>query len=172
MNIKIFISSPGDVSAERDIAERVINKVGKEFQARWRLQAIRWDKDSEGVVLDARIPPQEAVNRKLPRPCECDIVLVVLWSRMGTPLDASYTKKGDGSAYLSGTEWEYCNAGEERRPDGKPAIWVYHRDQPVPDDAANAADAGTQQKNLKLFLDRIRAGGGGGVVDSTDPELK
>lgn len=163
MNVKIFISSPGDVGAERDIAERVINKVGKEFQARWRLQAIRWDKDSEGVVLDARIPPQEAVNRKLPLPSECDIVLVVLWSRMGTPLDPSSKKKGDGSAYLSGTEWEYCNAQEERRPDGKPAIWVYHRDQPIPDDAANAADAGTQQKNLKLFLDRIRAGGGGGV---------
>lgn len=158
MTFKIFISSPGDVRAERDVAERVINQLGKDMEIlpRWRLQAVRWDKDSEGVVLEARLSPQAAVSRKLPKPSECDLVLVILGSRMGTPLDATYKKKDDGSAYLSGTEWEYCDAAQARGPDGKPAIWVYHREQ---DATPEGEDAVEQKKNLKLFLDSIRDSG-------------
>lgn len=161
---KIFISSPGDVKAERDAAEKVINEVGKEFQARWRLQTIRWDKDSAGVMLDARLSPQEAVNRQLPLPSECDIVIVILWSRMGTPLTVSHINKADGTVFLSGTEWEYCDAADRRQqqPDGKPAIWVFHCNRPVPDELAKAVSFNEQQNNLKDFLDRICAGGRGG----------
>jgi hypothetical protein len=48
--------------------------------------------------------------------------VVILWSRMGTPLPAEYTK-ADGTAYLSGTEWEFLDAVEAffeafRNPDG------------------------------------------------------
>jgi hypothetical protein len=54
----------------------------------------------------ANLPPQENVNRSRPKPSECDILVVILWSRMGTHLSGDYLRK-DGSTYLSGTEWEY-----------------------------------------------------------------
>ncbi len=173
---KIFISSPGDVRKERDIAEAVIDKIGEEFKARWRFQTVRWDKYSEGVMLDARLTPQESVNRQLPLLSECDIVIVILWSRMGTllPLIAEF-KKTDGSAYLSGTEYEYCMAVEERekRFDETPEILVFHCSREMPDEVANAEDFDEQQRNLKLFLDRIRTEGAGGINDyKTEDEFK
>jgi formylglycine-generating enzyme required for sulfatase activity len=60
------------------------------------------------------------------QPCECDLVLILLWSRMGTPLPADYVKP-DGTPYLSGTEWEYWNAMQAFRAQGKPRIWMYRR---------------------------------------------
>ncbi|SOE95622.1 NB-ARC domain-containing protein [Burkholderia sp. D7] len=159
MIFNIFISSPGDVRAERDAAERVIKRLGRdnEILERWKLQPVRWDKDSEGVVLDARVPPQIAVNRKLTRPAECQVVLVILGSRMGTPLDDS-CRKSDGSLYLSGTEWEYCDAVDAWHPNGTPAVWVYHRES---SDAVVGEEASEQKKKLDLFLNQITDNGKG-----------
>ena len=58
----------------------------------------------------ATLTPQEAVNRFGCRPSECDIVIVVLWSRLGTHLDLSKFQKPNGEPYLSGTEYEYEEA--------------------------------------------------------------
>ena len=155
MDIKIFISSPGDVLDERNAAETMIQSVAREpAYEHLHLRPIRWDKDDSGVMMDATISPQEAVNRGLPRPSECDIVIVILGSRMGTPLDASYNKK-DGSRYLSGTEWEYYDAIERGSPDGKPAVWVFHRDS-LPDPDRAGTDSFEQAERLKAMLDRIR----------------
>jgi formylglycine-generating enzyme required for sulfatase activity len=43
-------------------------------------------------------------------------------------LPADYTKT-DGTAYLSGTEWEYHDAITAREGFGKPTVWVYRRNQ-------------------------------------------
>ena len=56
--------------------------------------------------MEAGLTPQEAINRGIAKPSECDLVIVILWSRMGTPLPPEYTKP-DGTTSLSGTEWEY-----------------------------------------------------------------
>lgn len=157
MDIKIFISSPGDVLDERNAAETMIQSVAREpAYEHLHLRPIRWDKDDSGVMMDATISPQEAVNRGLPHPSECDIVIVILGSRMGTPLDASYNKK-DGSRYLSGTEWEYDDAVEKGSP-GKPAVWVFHRDN-LPDPDPADTDSVEQAERLKALLDRIRKPG-------------
>ena len=50
--------------------------------------------------------PQEAVNR-VDRPADCDITIVILWSRLGSPLRTDVFRKPDGEPYGSGTEWEY-----------------------------------------------------------------
>ena len=80
------------------------------------------------IPIAAAITPQEAVNRFGPKPSECDIVVVVLWSRLGTHLDVSRFRNPGGEPYLSGTEWEYedaANAGS------RPEILVYRRvDEP------------------------------------------
>lgn len=69
--------------------------------------------------------PQESVNAARPRPATCDIVIVILWSRMGTPLPDTPRKPND-EPYLSGTEWEYEDAvnSPEQPP---PQVLVYRR---------------------------------------------
>jgi hypothetical protein len=62
----------------------------------------------------ANYPPQEGINRGLPRASACDIFLLILWARFGTPLLEPL--KEDGSRYLSGTEWEFCDALAHKVP--------------------------------------------------------
>ena len=66
--------------------------------------------------------PQEAVNRGLGRPADCDITIVILWSRLGSPLRTDVFRKPDGEPYGSGTEWEY----EDARAAGREVL-VYRR---------------------------------------------
>src|SRR4051812_47300300 len=88
--IRIFLSSPGDVAEERTKALEIIDKIG--FDAalidKVILQPIAWDKKGAGVPFLATMTPQEAINLGLPKPSICDIVVVIFWSRMGTPLVA------------------------------------------------------------------------------------
>ena len=76
--------------------------------------------------MEAAYTPQEAIARGLPKPSECDLCVAIFWSRMGTPLPRDY-EKPDGSAYLSGTEWEYLDALTAAQDQGRPAVWLYRR---------------------------------------------
>ena len=122
--VRVFISSPGDVADERALARQVLQYLPKEkaFAGRLIIEEVSWDDPGNPVALDARLTPQEAINRKRPKPSECDVVVVILWTRMGTPLPDEY-QKPDGSSYRSGTEWEYLDAFASSRP----ALWVYRR---------------------------------------------
>lgn len=125
---RVFLASPGDVQDERMLARAVIEQIRAEraFRGRLDLQCIGWDQPGVEVAMEANLTPQEAIKKGLPKPSECDLVVVILWSRIGTPLPAEY-KKPDGTAYLSGTEWEYQNtiaAGT--------TVWLYRRSQAPP----------------------------------------
>lgn len=105
-HLRIFISSPGDVVQERHIAWEVIDALPDRpaFRDRVTFRIVAWDKPGTDTPMLAKITPQEAVNLTLPMPSECDIVVVILWSRMGTPFTLN------GREYLSGTEYEYLDA--------------------------------------------------------------
>ncbi|MDX2161402.1 MAG: SUMF1/EgtB/PvdO family nonheme iron enzyme [bacterium] len=109
--IRIFISSPGDVNDERKIALEVIEQLPYRptFREKVAFRVIAWDKPGAGTPMRATLTPQDAINKGLPTPAECDIVVVLFWSRMGTPLTH------DGKSYLSGTHWELLNALEAKR---------------------------------------------------------
>ncbi|NTV80924.1 MAG: hypothetical protein HGA24_05830, partial [Candidatus Aminicenantes bacterium] len=63
--------------------------------------AVAWDEPGVGVPMLANLTPQAAILRELPKPSECDIVIVIFWSRMGTPLppDPDWVKPEDGTGY-------------------------------------------------------------------------
>src|SRR5262245_30853057 len=123
--IRIFLSSPGDVPQERTLALEVIDQLAHDplLRNKIAIEVVAWDKKRAGVPMLAMLTPQEAINQGLPKPSDCDIVIVIFWSRMGTPLPTDYAK-ADGTRYLSGTEWEYedaiqaakCSTEEPRRP--------------------------------------------------------
>ena len=114
--LRVFLSSPGDVAEERQLAREVLQSLQRQplLNGRVTIEVVSWDDPDAPAPMFATLTPQEAVNRGLPKPSECDLTVVILWSRMGTPL--SEPRKADGSQYLSGTEWEYedaANAGRD-----------------------------------------------------------
>lgn len=125
---RIFLSSPGDVGEERKAARRLIKErlpVDPFLRNRASFDVISWDDPDSGTPMLGTLSPQECVNRFGAKPSECDIVIVVLWARMGTPLPATCTKP-NGERYRSGTEWEFEDAVNA---DPAPELLVYRRDE-------------------------------------------
>ncbi len=126
---RIFLASPGDVPLERKLAREAIDHIKSErrFRGRIDIQIIAWDQPGAAVAMEAGLTPQEAIAQGLPKPEDCDLAIIILWSRIGTQLPSDFELKEDGSPYLSGTEWEYLNAIKGYRNNRKPAVWVYRR---------------------------------------------
>lgn len=110
--MRVFLSSPGDVVEERNAAREILEKLAREplLRGRVTIEVISWDDPDAPAPMLANLSPQDAVNRGLPTPAMCDLTVAILWGRFGTPLTQPLKK--DGTAYRSGTEWEFENALE------------------------------------------------------------
>lgn len=152
---RIFLASPGDVNTERGIARDVIEQIRNELRFRDYLdiKVVAWDQPGAGVAMEAGLTPQEAIKRGLQQPKDCDLVVVILWARIGTPLPNDY-RKADGSRYRSGTEWEFLNAIEGFREQGSPSVWLYRRTEAfaVPFDDPDFNSKHIQWKGMQDFL--------------------
>jgi len=156
---RIFLASPGDVVEERKLAGEVFAQLRHEraFRDDLNLQNFAWDQPGNNIAMPMGITPQQAISQGLMQPCDCDLVVIILWSRMGTPLPPEYAKP-DGSPYLSGTEWEYWNAMEAFQKHRRPRIWMYRRTE---DPLVHVGDPDLHQKReqwerLQQFLGMIR----------------
>jgi hypothetical protein len=78
--VRIFISSPSDLRPERLRAQQIIARLDREFAYRFRVEAVLWEREP----LVAAHHFQDPQNIPLPR--AMDIVVVILWSRLGGPL--------------------------------------------------------------------------------------
>jgi hypothetical protein len=76
--LQFFISSPGDVFEERELATRVIERLQNEYAGRIVLQPVFWE--HEPLVATANFQEQ------IVRPSDTDVVIAILWSRLGTRL--------------------------------------------------------------------------------------
>lgn len=118
-SINVFISSPGDVQHERLIAKRVINKLAKEFSSAAEIKPILW----EDMPLPPTMDFQAGIDTVI-HSVHIDIAVFILWSRLGSSLGDSYTKK-DGTPYASGTEYEYDLMVGANKQTGEPDILAY-----------------------------------------------
>jgi hypothetical protein len=115
---KVFVASPGDVAAEREIVWDVMQSLNDVLQRRHvALEPIGWETHTAPLVDG---DPQHAVNVQI-RPEECDIYLAILWSRLGTetPREAS------------GTVEEFKRAHKSFIKRGQPRIMFYFSKAPV-----------------------------------------
>jgi hypothetical protein len=121
--VRVFLSSPGDVGAHRDAVREVVRTLNDDpfIGERCVLQTIGWDTAGAAVPLNANQTPQSSVNEYLPLPRDCDLTIVLLWGRLGTPLPSSIQREGGGQ-FESGTTWEI----EDARSGGSP-VWIYHK---------------------------------------------
>src|SRR3954452_23115761 len=95
-HLRVFLASPGDVSDERALARRLLKDelpYRPFLRGRVVFDVVSWDDPAAPTPMLASLAPQEAVIRFGPKPSECDIVVIILWSRLGTHLDMSRFRK-------------------------------------------------------------------------------
>src|SRR6202171_1699760 len=109
LNLKIFVSSPGDVGSEREICIRIIDRVQASFVRHLTLTTYLWEHEPMEPIQD--------FQSNIDDPGDYDIVICILWSRLGTRLHSRH-RRDDDTTYRSGTEYEFERALEARNNRG------------------------------------------------------
>ena len=104
------------------------------LRGRLSIEVVAWDGPAGSVPMLASTAPQEQIDRLLPHPSECDLVIGILWKGIGTPLSPDF-KRADGSSPGSGTLWELEDALNAAVP---PPLLLYRR-VADPDDSSDPA---------------------------------
>ncbi len=145
-SLRIFVSSPGDVTEERIISKRVLDRLADRFRDVIHIEAVFWEHEP--------LLASQTFQTQIISPANADIVICILWSRLGTRLPKNIVR-ADGSAYASGTEYEFETALEAARSRGAPQLLIYRKTiKPyVSLDDSRAARAALDQKEaLDAFL--------------------
>ena len=116
--IRVFVSSPGDVVAAREVAAQIIEKLAQEFARFLVIEPYLWEYEpmlASGHFQDAIEPPRNF-----------DAVIIILESRLGTPMPERF-HGSDGRTPVTGTEWEFEDAldGSLCHKDRLPDLLVY-----------------------------------------------
>jgi len=89
----------------------------------------------EGVFWEQAVyPAHDTFQAQIEEPAKCDLVVCILWSRIGSPLPSGWPKRPDpeGTPYESGTVYEFETALAARRGGAVPDIYVFRK--LLPDD--------------------------------------
>jgi WD40 repeat protein len=134
--LRVFISSPGDVAEERVLANNLVRRLADEYNDRLWIEPVFWEHEP--------LLATSTFQKQIPPPRDCEIVVCILWSRLGTRLPADITRP-DGSRYDSGTEYEFEDAALGFQASGRPELIVYRK----------TADPVVSLKDTKALLDRV-----------------
>ena len=143
--VRIFISSPSDVEIERHIALQVIQRLEKRYANVLDIKPILWER--EPLLASGHF--QDALDPRV-----ADIMVCMLWSRLGSPLPNSFTGN-DGQTGLTGSEWEFEKALQSYEQTGKPELLVYRKTSRIStnlDDINKAQLALDQKKKVEEFF--------------------
>lgn len=116
--LRIFVSSPTDVNEERQVVRDLIQRLNQELTGQVYLVPMFWE--------DEPLRASETFQTQLDFPADSDIFIGIFWSRLGQPLPG-HIKRKDGTQYLSGSEFEFEDAMEGFRANGKPDICIYRK---------------------------------------------
>ena len=117
LQLRVFVSSPGDVGAERGVALAVTERLQFEFRGQVQLETYLWERS----LLRAT----DTFQAQIVDVAEADLALFILWARMGTPLPLDEFSRPDGSQYASGTEYEFERARDAHERGDAPEILCY-----------------------------------------------
>src|SRR5882672_2294719 len=119
--VRIFISSPSDVRPERLKAEQIIARLNSEFAYHFRVEAVLWER--EPLVATHHFQDE----RNIPQPRSMDVVVVILWSRLGVPLPVDKFSGALSKRPVTGTEWEFEDALAGAREGGVAELLLYRK---------------------------------------------
>ena len=113
--ISVFISSPGDVKAERQASVKIIKRINdfSYIRDKYILVPLAYEELVPGAVGAS---PQDTVDKYMTQAQNTDLFICIMWSRMGTPVFDQVT----GKTYKSGTSYEFTQAYEANQKFGKP----------------------------------------------------
>lgn len=144
--LRVRISSPGDVVAERGVCRRVVMQLAKEFADVCDLQPQLWEET----------PCALTPAGSLPSVADAEIAIFVFANRIGTRLPDAV------GAELTGTTFELQEAMRSFRERGQPAILIYWRaggpDGTGRDSGAEVEEAQVQRRLLRDFLQQTLFG--------------
>ena len=125
--IDVFISSPGDVSEERQIAKRIIDRCNRvhSIAERYVLRPLAYEEIAPAEVGKS---PQVIVDLHMREASKSDLFICIFGHGMGTPVILEET----GERFQSGTEYEFVDAYRHNQKHGKPYILLYRSLKPFP----------------------------------------
>ncbi len=145
--LRIFISSPGDVKATREIAALTIERLAQDYARFFKIEPYLWE--YEAMVASGHF--QDSIEP----PSAFDIVVLILWSRLGTVLPertAVREYRGiDGRAPVTGTEWEFEEALQAAQTRGAPDLLIYRSLKPSAVDIRDPLIREQQLKQLQAL---------------------
>ena len=116
--LRVVVSSPSDVQAERGIVDQVVRELDFVFrkllpERNVRLESFRWETDAYSRLdPSSNTGAQGVLDEQI---AEYDVFIGIMWLRFGTPVrDAE-----------SGTEHEFNNAVRQFRERGSPDLMFY-----------------------------------------------
>lgn len=142
--IRIFVSSPSDVAPERARVDRVIKSIETEYASGIDVEVIRWEEN----YYSASSTFQDQISQ----PAEADIVICILWKRLGSELPEFYNRS-DGST-RTGTEFEFENALEAALGSQMPDILLYRKKEKILFDADRVDQEKAELQALESFWRR------------------
>lgn len=141
--IRVFLASPGDVTKERTYVARVIAEVNRDIALKYDmvLELISSERASPGFGKDG----QAILNEKIAKNMKSyELFIGIMWSRIGTPTPRA----------ISGTVEEFRRAERAFNKYGKPDIWFYFRNAPIPGTTQEELDQKGKVLKLKEELRR------------------
>ena len=144
--VQVFLSSPADVGPEREIAERVISRLDGIWKAHAQLRVKRWEKAHYQAVKGF----QEAIGEMT----AYDVVIGILWKRIGSPLPPDLFRRADGSSYESGTVFEIESAIAAGKANQRPAVYILRKTEDVRFGAKTVEEEKQQYDSLMAWWNR------------------
>jgi len=141
--LRVFISSPGDVVPERRRTALVIEKLAKDYSRFFEIKPYLWETEpmlASGHFQDAILPPGDT-----------DILVLILWSRLGTPLPEPKYRGIDGRTPVTGTEWEFETALAAHQQSGVPDLLAYRKKASPRAEYKSDADLEELRRQLQKF---------------------
>ena len=117
--LKLFVSSPGDLVPERQAVQRVVARINGDYLGVVHFEVIRWEEKSYSARAGFQSQIVEATS--------CDLVIAMLYQRMGTPLPVEVAQRNDGSAFESGTAYEIETSLLHAQKHGAPQLYMFRK---------------------------------------------
>ena len=148
--VRIFLSSPGDVRAAREIAALTVERLAQDYARHFAVEPYFWDYEAmlaAGQFQDPAEPPSAF-----------DIVVLIVWSRLGPPLPEKTRLREyrgiDERTPLTGTEWEFEEVLRASKERTAPNLLIYRSLSPASFDLRDPQHRDEQWRQLEA-LDRF-----------------
>jgi hypothetical protein len=143
--VRIFVSSPNDVAAERGRVQSVAANLNREYEDLVRFETVLWEEHF--YTADRSFQPQIAES------VACDLVVSIFWTRIGTELPPDFQRLPDGRPYPSGTAYELLIALDASKSKGVPDVYVFRKTA----DAALPTTDAERRRQTQTQLDALEA---------------